>query len=264
VTALVGKRIIVTRADEQADGLCRALERAGAFVIRCPTIRIAPPTSNEALDEALGRLGEYRWLVFTSSNGVRAVLSRMADLGLSPNTLDSARVAAVGASTARVLEGNGIRAGFVPRLERSRALAESLVPVQGEDILLARTDIADPAVADILRRRGAARVDDIVAYRTVLLLPPPGALEELRRGVDGITFTSPSTLRGFLKGGPEVRGLLEGVIVASLGPATTELARGVGIAVDVEADQRSVNGLVDALDQAFASGTAAVDEESGE
>jgi len=264
VTALAGKRIVVTRAEEQADGLCRALERAGAFVIRCPTIRMVPPESHEALDEALGRLREYRWLVFTSSNGVRAVLSRMAELGLSPKTLDGARVAAVGASTARVLEGNGVRAGFVPRLERSRALAESLVPVEGEDILLARTDAADPAVAETLRRRGARSVDDVVAYRTLLLLPSPGALEELRRGVDGITFTSPSTLRGFLRGGPEVRGVLDGVIVASLGPATTDVARGAGIAVDVEADQRSMKGLVDALDRAFASGTADDERESAE
>lgn len=261
---LAGKRIVVTRAEKQAAGLCRKLEGAGATVIRCPTIRITPPVSYDDLDAGLTRIDEYRWFVLTSSNGVSAVMSRLAALGRPGISLDGARVAAVGASTARALEAQGVRAGFVPRIERSRELAESLAPVEGEQILLARADIADPSVSETLRRRGAARVDDAVAYRTQLLLPSPEVLEELRRGVDGITFTSPSTVRGFLAIGAEWRDLLDGVVVASLGPATTQVARGKGLGIDAEADERSMSGLVDALGEAFASGAGAVDGESVE
>ena len=189
MSALRGKRIVVTRATDQAEGLGRALEVAGAHVILCPTIEVAPPVSYADLDAALARLADYRWLALTSSPGVRAVMSRMAHLGLGPGSLDPQKVAAVGSSTARTLE-------------------------------------------------------------------------ELRRGVDGITFTSPSALRGFLRVGEEWRELLAGVRVVSLGPATTELARREGVRVDVEAEERSMSGLVDALVGAFAASAGGSDEES--
>jgi len=262
VSGLAGKRIVVTRAEAQAADLCRELERAGALVVRSPSIQVEPPESHAPVDAVLARINEYRWIVFTSSNGVHAVLSRMSELGLPPASLDDARVAAVGAATARTLEVYGIRPGFLPRAERSRALAESLAPVEGEHILLARADIADPTVAETLRGRGAGRVDDVAAYRTMLLRPSAETLEELRLGVDGITFTSPSTVRGFLGIGPEWRDLLDGVVVASLGPATTAVAREEGIEIDGEAAERSMAGLVETLKEAFASSAGRLDEES--
>ena len=257
---LKGKRIVVTRAAEQAAGLCRGLEGAGAVVIRCPTIQVVPPESYVSLDAALARIDDYRWIVFTSTNGVGVVLARMGELGRPVTTLEESRVAAVGTSTAGALEAKGVRPAFIPLVERSWALAESLSPLEGEDVLLVRADIADESVAATLRQRGAARVDDVVAYRTLLLSPTREVLEELRRGVEGITFTSPSTVRGFLRIGAEWRSLLDGVVVASLGPATTEAARREGIATDVEAVERSMSGLVDALSEAF-SRASAVDEE---
>lgn len=251
VTGLAGKRVAVTRAEEQVGGLREALEAAGATVILCPTIRIDPPESFEDLDAALGRLEAYRWIAFTSSNGVRAVLSRMETLGLPTSALLDERVAAVGSSTARALREQGIRPAFIPSVERSRALAETLEPVAGACILLTRADIADPGVAETLLGRGSEAVDDVVAYRTSLLSPSGEALEELRRGVDGITFTSPSTVRGFLGVGPEGRDLLEDVRVVTLGPATTEVARREGIRVDAESIERSMSGLVEALGRAL-------------
>ncbi|MGD8730083.1 MAG: uroporphyrinogen-III synthase [Gemmatimonadota bacterium] len=231
MSALAGKRVVVTRAEHQATELAEILEEVGATALRCPTIAVGPPDSWTDLDEALGRLDEYRWVVFTSSNGVRAVVSRLADSG-APARLRAARVAAVGSSTAG-------------------SLAESLPEVAGSRILLARADIADPAVARTLRERGAERVDDVAAYRTSLLAPSGDALEELRRGVDGITFTSPSTVRGFLELGKESKAVIDGVVVATLGPAAADFARRMGIDVTAEARTRSMSGLVDALETAF-------------
>jgi uroporphyrinogen III methyltransferase/synthase len=264
VSALRGKRVVVTRAEGQADGLCRLLAERGSAVIRCPTIRVEPPPSLEDLDRALGRLDEYRWIVFTSSNGVRAVAARLEALGRGGETLDPARVAAVGTSTAHALEALGLTPAFVPEVERSRSLADELEPVVGERVLLTRADIADPGLAERLEARGAGRVDDVVAYRTELLPPAGEALRELRLGVQGITFTSPSTLRGFIAIGPEWRSLLQGVIVATLGPATSEVAAREGLEVDVEASERSMKGLVEALERAFAARTGRHDEETVE
>jgi uroporphyrinogen III methyltransferase/synthase len=161
-----------------------------------------------------------------------------------------------------VLEEAGVRVAFVPERERSLALAASLEPVEGERILLTRADIADAAVAETLRARGAGVVDDVVAYRTALLAPEGGGLEELRRGVDGITFTSPSTVRGFLRIGEGWRALLDGVVVASLGPATTDVARRSGMPVHEEAVERTMTGLVEALDRAFAHRSGGIGEEN--
>jgi len=262
VSSLGGKRVVVTRSDEQAEELADMLESRGAEVIRCPTIRVTPPPSYHELDRALKRLDEYRWIVFTSSNGVRAVASRLETLGLEPTMLDPARVAAVGSSTSQALEELGVTPTFVPEVERSRALAEELGPVQGAPILLTRADIADPGLAETLLARGASRVDDVVAYRTELLPPTGEALRELRLGVQGITFTSPSTVRGFVAIGQEWRSLLDGVVVATLGPATSEAAAREGFGVDVEASERSMTGLVEALERAFAARRGRPDEET--
>ena len=238
---------MVTRAEEQAGELARALEAAGAKPILCPTIRIAPPDDWGPLDQALDRLDTYRWVVFTSSNGVRSALSRLESRGLGREVLAEPGVAAVGASTAGELAAHGIEASFVPEQERSRSLAETLPDVVGARVLLTRADIATSVLADTLLARGADLVDDVVAYRTVLQPPTGDAVGELRQGVDGITFTSPSTVRGFVAIGEERDALLAGAIVVTLGPATTEAAKTAGLAVAAEAGERSMKGLVDAL-----------------
>jgi len=260
--SLAGRRIVVTRAAEQAEELTGLLRDAGAEPVVIPTIRIDAPESWADLEAALGRLPDYRWVVFTSSNGVRAFAARAAAVGVPLEGLDGSRVAAVGASTARALKEVGIDPAFVPSVERSSAMAAELPDVVDQRVLLTRADIANPRLADTLRTRGAARVDDVVAYRTVLTAPTGDALEELRRGVDGITFTSPSTLRGFQAGGGEWRSLLDGVAVVTLGPATTEAVRREGMEVAREAADRSMSALVDALVAALGSRRVA-DEERG-
>jgi uroporphyrinogen III methyltransferase/synthase len=135
---LAGKRVVVTRAVEQAEGLCVALEARGARAIRCPTIRLAPPDDWVPIDAALGRIDSYDWVVFTSPNGVRFTLERIVALGLDATVLRRTRVASVGRRTARALVERGVDAAFVAPDEGSIPLAESLAPVEGAVILMAR------------------------------------------------------------------------------------------------------------------------------
>jgi uroporphyrinogen-III synthase len=251
---LEGRRIAVTRAEEQAGPLCSELEAAGAIPLRCATIRVTSPESFVALDEALHGLGDYDWLVFTSTNGVRATLDRMEELGLSLSLLHAVRVAAVGPQTARALLERGVHADFVPDEGRSEAVARELTPVEGARVLLARGDLADRSAERVLRERGASVVDAVVAYRTVPAAPSAQALEELSAGVDGITFTSPSTVRGFVEMGPRWRDITRGVVVATIGPTTTAAAREAGFDVRAEAQDRTMHGLVAALERGFSHG----------
>lgn len=247
---LKGRRVVVTRAREQAEGLCLALEERGARPLRCPTIRLAGPEDPRPLDAALGRLASYDWIVFTSPNGVRFTVERMRELGLGIDALRDARIAAVGTRTARALAAVDVEASFVAPDAGSIPLAEALTPADGASILMARSDRADPVAGEVLRRRGARNVEEVVAYRTVPTAPEGETLDELRLGFDGITFTSPSTVHGFVALGPEWRRLVTGAIVATLGPTTTGAARKVGLVVE-EAKEKTMTGLVDALARGF-------------
>ncbi len=252
MSPLQGRRIAVTRAAEQAEAICARLEAEGALPLRCPTIRILPPESYEGLDEALRKLGTYGWIVFTSSNGVRALFERMRTLGIPVSRLGDGRVAAVGPRTARALLEQGVRADLVPEEGGWVALSMRIEPIRGQRVLLARGDLADAGAPRVLRGRGAAAVDAVVAYRTVPSPPPAEAVRELSAGVDGVTFTSPSTIQGFAQLGPRWRDVVGNAVVATIGPSTTAAARRAGLEVHVEAGGPTMAGLVAALAEGFA------------
>ena len=164
---LWGKRIVVTRAREQASALSERLREAGAQPIEYPVIAFAPPLDWTPLDQALAKLDEYRWVIFTSVNGVRFMLERMAALGMQPRLLHHHQIGAIGPATARELEQVGLRATFVPTEFVAEAVIEQIGDVAGQHILLPRADIAREALVAGLQAKGA-HVDNVVAYRTVL------------------------------------------------------------------------------------------------
>jgi uroporphyrinogen-III synthase len=243
VSSLAGKRVVVTRAADQAADLCARLEAAGAVPVRCPTIVISPPLSYDEVDRALASLGSFEWAVFTSANGVRFLLERAS----LPAAL---RVAAVGKTTAAAMERHGISVAFVPTEEGAHGLAETLPDVEGRPVLLVQGDKSDHLLATELRVRGA-RVTTVVAYRTVPVAPSGAGLEALKEGADALTFTSPSTVEGFVALGPDWRGLARRAVVATMGPTTTAAALTRGLGVHAEARERSMDALVDAVASAF-------------
>ena len=259
MSRLAGKRIVVTRAEQQAADLCGLLEAEGAIPIRCPSIRIAAPESYEALDAGLRRLHEYRWVVFTSTNAIRAVLDRMRQLDVPEEALAATHVAAIGPRTRHVLEARGITVAYVPEEHRSSALAEQLEVGSGARILLPRSEIASRDPVKALRGRGA-EVDAVVAYRTVHAPHDPIVVAELGHGFDAITFTSPSTVDGFIHARPEWRDLLRGAIVVTLGPVTSAAVTSAGLPGHFEAGDRTMAGLTEALVAAFTKRFPGVEE----
>jgi uroporphyrinogen-III synthase len=230
---LQGKRIVVTRAEDQAPALAERLRALGAQVELCPAIAIAPPLDFAPLDAALRQLRTYDWLILTSANGVRAVFDRLADLSLAPDPWPpTPRLAAIGPATAAKLERRGLRPTFVPSAYVAEAILAEIGHVAGQRILLPRADIARQALASGLRQRGAV-VDEIAAYRT---LPGPGAARLLelleRHGAEAITFTSSSTVRYLLQGLEQAglersaaRRRLNQLAIACIGPVTAATAR---------------------------------------
>ncbi len=245
---LLGKRVVVTRARDQARKMSALLEEQGAEPVEFPSIAIAPPEDCAPLDEAIATLERYDWVVFTSVNGVRMFWERLDALEKDSRALAGTRVAAIGPSTARALGARGIAADFVPAKYVAEEVAAGLGDVRGLRFLLPRADLAREALARLLHEAGAT-VDEIVAYRTV---PGRGGRDVralLEEGeIDAVTFTSSSTVRFFLQRiGTEANRLLEGVTVACIGPITARTARELGLHVDVAAEEYTVEGLVRAL-----------------
>ncbi len=251
---LFGKRIIVTRAREQASALSQRLREAGAIPIEYPVIAFAPPDDWAPLDDALRRLESFGWVIFTSVNGVRFVLERMRALGIDEQQLMSRRIGAIGPATAAELARAGLRASFVPNEFVAEAVIEQIGDVHGQRILLPRADIAREALAEGLAAKGAT-VENVVAYRTVLGEAEAGVVDLLRDGqIDAVTFTSSSTVRNFFarleQSGmthDEARRCLESVTIAAIGPITARTAREHGLTVAIEAERYTIDGLMEAL-----------------
>src|SRR3990172_701609 len=93
---LAGKRILITRAREQASTFAAVLEAAGAEVVEFPTITIVPPDTFDPLDAAIGRLREYQWVIFTSRNGVRFFWERLQQAGRDVRDLHGIMIWGIG------------------------------------------------------------------------------------------------------------------------------------------------------------------------
>jgi uroporphyrinogen III methyltransferase/synthase len=245
---LAGKSVVITRAREQAGELSSKLSRLGAAVIGFPTIEIVPAGDYGPLDEAIARIGSYDWLIFTSTNGVRFFLERLAKAGSNIDAVRGA-ICAIGPATRRAAENAGFRVALMPH----EYVAESLIKAYaGEDlvrkrILLPRAAIARDLVPVELSRRGAT-VDVVEAYRTAIPAQAPALAHRIfctGTKPNWVTFTSSSTVTNFVSAAG--REALHGVRVATIGPVTTATCREHGIAVAVEAATFTTDGLIEAI-----------------
>lgn len=252
---LFGKRIVTTRTRGQSAVFKDALERLGAEAIEVPAIEIRDPQSWQRLDEAIGRLEEFNYLLFTSANGVRKFLARLAACDRDVRDLKGLEIGAIGPGTSAELAATGIRADFMPQEYRAEGLIESLkgAEVRGKAILIPRAKVARDILPRSLEERGA-RVEVVEAYETVRPEFPAGELERLLTPVpDAITFTSSSTVTNFVNliENAGLREILEGVAIASIGPITSETCRKHGLEVPIEATDSTVAGLIQALQVYF-------------
>lgn len=249
---LFGRRIVVTRAREQASEFKTILAELGAQCIEFPTIAIEPPPSWEPLDAAIGRLSSYDWIIFTSVNGVRLFMQRLRLRGRDVRELHGLRLAAIGPKTAEALEQMGLCPDLVPSEYRAEAILDGLFgeELKGRRFLLPRALVARDVLPETLRQWGA-EIDVIPAYQTVLPREKTSEMIEWLRsgGIDCLTFTSSSTVSNFfsLFEKDAILPLLRGVCVACIGPITAKTAQEHGLEVDVMPSDYTIAGLVGAI-----------------
>ena len=253
---LFGKRVLVTRARAQASMLTAKLEALGAACTEAPAIRIQPPADGfGALDEAVGKIDSFNWLIFTSANGVNYFFDRLLAAGRDSRALGRAKICAIGSATAKALQGYGIIADVVPSEFRAEGILAALEgKVSTEDkVLLPRAAEARNVLPEELGRKG---IDVIVvpAYETVAGEADGSEIcRQLSEGeIDVITFTSSSTVKNLAKIlGEGAAELINSVKTAAIGPVTAATCREQGIRVDIEAKEYTIDGLVDGLVEAL-------------
>jgi uroporphyrinogen III methyltransferase / synthase len=263
---LLGVRVMVTRPVNEADGpdpLAERLQVLGAEVIVQPAIRISPPDDWRPVDEALARLQEYDWLVFSSANGVRYLFDRLQDRHASiqsgarasrPPLFEAGetpavrfpKLAAMGPGTADELERYGHRADLVPEQFRAESLADALANhAVGRRFLLARASRGREVLAERLAAAGAV-VEQVVVYTsTDVEHPSAEAAALLHDGkIDWITITSSAIARSLAR---LFSGELRRAKLASISPITSDTLRELGYEPTAEAAEYTLAGLTAAI-----------------
>jgi uroporphyrinogen III methyltransferase / synthase len=266
VKPLFDKRIVVTRAREQASAFADRLIDLGAAVIELPTIEVVPPASWDELDAALGAVEGFDWIIFTSANAVRFFMKRLKDLGKDLRQLKGVNLCVVGPKTAEALESFGLRADLTPAEFKAEGVVAALggVVVRGLKFLIPRAKVAREVIPDRLRELGA-EVVVATAYENVRPAADAGRVLKLleENKISAVTFTSSSTVHNFVEilGRKEYKTLLNGAAVACIGPVTAKTAEEYGIRTDIMPTEYTVPALVDAMTEYFSGLRAPEDKE---
>jgi len=252
---LTGKKILITRARDQAAVFASSLKDLGAEVIELPTIEVVPPVSSKGLDRAIDQIDSYDWLIFTSANGVNFFWRRWKERG-KDHLPPSLKICAIGPATAYQLMEKGIEVHYTPKEFIAEAILKGFEKsmLKGKRVLLARAKEARDVLPEGLKRMGA-RVDVVEVYRT---LKPKGGAKALRellrkRKVNAITFTSSSTVNHFaeLLKEEDLQNLLSGIVIACIGPITARTAKNWRMRVHIQPKEYTIPALTQAIVQYF-------------
>ncbi|HUE36112.1 MAG TPA: uroporphyrinogen-III C-methyltransferase [Candidatus Acidoferrum sp.] len=246
---LFGKRIVVTRARDQAAEFSHKLAELGADVLEIPVIKRTLPENRQDIVDAMLSLNSYDWLVFTSASGVTAFFKLFFKHFQDLRDLGGAKIAAVGPATAAKLRQMHLQVDAVPDESVGKKIAEALAKhssIENCKICLLRAEDANPEVLKVLEESGAI-ADDIAVYKTVAETENvPAAQELLEKGADWLTFTSGSTVQFFHARFdlPKLLKRFSKMKIASIGPETSKAVRALGLEPEIEAPEHTSDGLI--------------------
>ncbi len=250
---LAGKKVLVTRPEEQADSFVQKIEELGGNALEVPVITIDEYDDYTELDKALDNIKDYSWLAFTSSNGVRVFFKRLKERRLDIRILHNIKICAIGTSTASELYNLGLNVEYIPDEYTTAALLEGLRKLlkQGEKLLLARAYVEDD---EFVKGLNELKIEykNVPVYRAVTNWAAKDEMLQIlkERDLDFITFTSPSTVRSFVEimGNGNIDILKEAKVVC-IGPVTAKAAGEHGFKIDGVADVHTIDGLLDKMVQ---------------
>lgn len=241
--------VLILRDSRQSDIFAKKLLQAEFEPVVCPVIEIEKRDASPELCDALKRLNDYSWIVFTSPNGVKAFFELYRDAGYDLRALGHIKFAVIGKATGEVLEQVGFKADYIPEKQISDALANGMAELLGENdrVMMPRSAIANNNMMDILSKK--CPVDDIKIYDTRIRTENESQLRSLLATgeVDYVPFTSASTVDGFVQALNGDLSCLETVKTVAIGPITKKRMLKLGITPDLEATDHSLEGIIDVL-----------------
>ena len=239
---LKGKTVVVTRPEDRSGTLTQRLRELGAEAVDYPCIRTVAREENPELEEAIGNLSRYRCLVFTSPAGPEIFFRRLRAAGRDARALSGLTLAAIGPKTAKALEKHGVTADLVPETYDSDHLAKALEAVEGP-VLLCRASRGSTALPEMLERKGIPFAD-VPIYDTVYTAPDPQKVDALLGEKLLVTFTSASTVRGFVESLPGRD--LKNVIGCCIGKQTEAEAKKYGLTT-VVSQEATMESLMETI-----------------
>jgi len=245
---LKGKRIVVTRSQDQASGLVKQLTALGADVLELPVLRIEHPVDRMGFAEGVAQAHTYDWLIFSSTNGVRRFFDAFYAVYKDARSIGGVRIAAVGPGTEKAIREYRFDVDLVPERHLAEGLLESFkndYDIDSQTMLWVRPENARPILADGLTDMQAI-VDECVAYRIEPETEDPtgAAARFTEEGADLVTFTSSSTAKYFNQLNLTWP---KGCKAASIGPITTAKLKELGQTQIIEAEEHNIEGLVQAI-----------------
>ena len=253
---LAGKTILITRATHQSDEFVNLIKRNGGIPVLFPTIDILPPSSWEACDKVIDGLYMYDGIIFTSTNGVDFFFRRLDEKNISSIDITGKMVFVVGEKTRKAAEDYGLKITVMPEKFTAHDLANKLrlEDLKGKIFLFPKGNLAKDILPATLRLLGAD-VEEVVVYQTIQ--PNPENVQQLRNllsagKIDVITFTSPSTVKNFFNL-IQKKQFQSDLRIAVIGPSTAKAIEGIGLDVDIQSKNSTIESLVEAIANYFHS-----------
>lgn len=258
---LDGKTIAITRSKDDASEFISLAEENKATPIALPTIELVSK-GEKIVDEFLEFVTKYNpdYSVFMSSKAVKLLFDTAKNVGkLEKLQLAVANtiVMSVGPKTTIALESEGIKVNHQPTTYSSVGVGEEFTRIHavGKKVIVPRSGASTPFLKELLNKIGIDVLEihlyDVCAFRDTAQW---NGFRELfsQNKVDGIVFTSASSVRGFfeiMSKDYEMDVLLdnlEKLSVVSIGPFTSDELKKFKVKNTV-AEVHTVAGAFDAM-----------------
>ena len=254
---LQGRRLVVTRSQGQASELSVELEKLGAQVIGLPLITIARNIDERTKNDVFSEIASYDWLVFSSPNGVRFFFEGFFEKFEDIRSLGFLRIAAVGQSTAKEIKKYYVTTDLIPDEANADSLGDALVATDSLDsakVLVVTGNLGRDVLFKKLEEARAI-VDRFEVYSTAPtdLSEHPSAKAFREEGADGILFTSSSGVKSFVDQAKHLQLAEEATRpkTFSIGPITSATMKELGMPVDLQAKEASLESLIEAVVKRF-------------
>lgn len=245
-----GKKILITRSEEDNKDFREKLEKKGAEVIQLPMIHFELSKDLTVIHQQLKRLETINWIVFTSAKTVEFFFQIAENKGIKFYYYPDLKIATVGEKTKLKLEQLGYRTNFVPIQYTAEVLAENMDEnIEGKNILIPQSNLASKEYFQVFEKRGATPIPATI-YETLPVIYDSETFEAiLDKGIDYLTFTSGSTFKAFYQNMVNVKVNCKSEKIVCIGPSTAKVIEQKGYEISAIAEPHTTEGMIKAIEK---------------